>query len=123
MIAVRTGDEGGGGGRGDAGANADSGETHDASVDEASSRVLVDEEFGGDFSHSVGTLWSSDGRGGDDLGLERYKVICYFKQGNGERTKGPPYTAREEVNMNLMGFVFPFFRVASRRDRTESILT
>ena len=37
------------------------------------------------------------------------------------RTRGPPYTANEEVKMNLMG-VLPWARVDSRRERTESML-
>ena len=40
-------------------------------------------------------------------------------------TRGPPYTARDEVNMNLMGcpVCWPWFRAASRTVRTESTFT
>ena len=40
-------------------------------------------------------------------------------------TRGPPYTARDEVNMNLIGcpICWPWFRAASRTVRTESTFT
>jgi hypothetical protein len=73
-MSLQTGDEGRGSGGGDARSDNDGGETDNAAVDEPSSRVFVDEEFGGEFSHSIGTLWGGDGVGCYDFGLKIHNV-------------------------------------------------
>jgi hypothetical protein len=107
--------------------NDDRRQTQNTAIDEASSRIFVDEQFRNELATSIRTFRGCDRIGSHALGLRpatsASRVTMRKTRTKQIHTRRPPYTAIELEKTNVMGRGAPQWRAASSMYRIESTFT